>query len=143
MIAHATLEATNAYVNHVVRWCEDIETRGFCTTTWQPGTYGDCKQVATLKLAMLLRQGAKPSDLTIWITKRVGDKANHAVLVYNPTAEVLDVPGAWVCGSYGCTRSNQIATIKIKQRHEGMKFLSACPACSYWARRLAKTGHIN
>jgi hypothetical protein len=142
MIAHTTLETVNTFVNGRVRWCEDVYQRGYCTTTWNPGTYGDCKQFATLKLAMLLRMGAKPKDFTIWIVRKPGDRTNHAVLVVNATGEILDTPGAWVCGQYGCSRSNQITTRKVMEKHDRVKFLTPCEACAWPARRLAKEGKL-
>lgn len=142
MIPHATLDAVNTYVNAHVRFCADISNYGSCTSTWNPGTFGDCKQVASLKLAMLLRMGAKPSDLTLWIVKRPQDRERHAVLVVNATGEVLDVAGPWVCGQYGCSRTNFIYTRKFVEKHDGVKFLTPCYACAYPARRLAKEGHL-
>lgn len=142
MIPHATLDTVNTYVNQHVRLCEDLYQRGYCTTDWKPGTYGDCKQVASFKLALLLRMGAKPQDLTIWIVQVPGAKSRHAVLVVNATGEVLDEPGPWVCGQYGCWRPSIITTRRIMERHDGVKFLTPCDACAAPARKLAKEGKL-
>ena len=141
MIVHTAIDHVNTYVNHKVRTCEDISTRGYCTATWNPGTYGDCKQFASLKLAMLLRMGVRPQDLTLWIVRTPYAHNQHAVLVYNPTSEVLDAPGPVVCGSWGCTRSDDLVPRAVKEK-QGFQFLHPCDACAGPARKLARDGKL-
>lgn len=133
MLSLALIAAINAEVNGRFQHCRGVWS---CTSNFQPAWQGDCKQAAALKLSKLVAAGARPDEFTIWIVRQPGG-GRHAVVVQDATGLVLDLPTAAVCTSYGCSYASQVETRRLKERHEGMVFETACQRCAVSALMVA------
>lgn len=93
-VAHARIEAVNAYVNARVSFVDDsrqfgvIDRWSAASDTLARGR-GDCEDYALAKLAMLRRAGFADKDLYFVVLKDLTRRADHAVLVVRSEGRFL------------------------------------------------------